>query len=99
MPLPADYDDREEPFTTLEGTVDVMGSGALRVVSVIASSEDDFDRYETLRWRAVEEWLAASPEDPGAREVRTMHERAKRRYVRYGREYLGWAIFVCWKRP
>ena len=66
---------------------------------MIASSEDDFDRYETLHWRAVEEWLAASPEDPDAREVRAMHERAKRTYTRYGRDYLGWAIFVGWKRP
>lgn len=98
-PLPDDYGDREEPFTTLEGTVDVMESGALRVVTVIASSEDDFDRYETLHWRAVEEWLATSPEDPDARDVRAMHERAKRTYTRYGRDYLGWAIFVGWKRP
>jgi len=98
-PLPDDYEERDEPFTTLDGTVDVMESGALRVVTVIASSEDDFDRYETLHWRAVEEWLAATSEDPDARDVRAMHERAKRTYTRYGRDYLGWAIFVGWKRP
>jgi SAM-dependent methyltransferase len=99
LPLPEDYAERGDPWTTLEGTVQVFEASGLRVVTVIASSEDDWDRYETLHWRAVEEWLAASPGDPDAAEVRAMHERWKRTYLRHGREYLGWAIFVGWKRP
>jgi SAM-dependent methyltransferase len=97
LPLPDDYEDREWPFTTLEGTVEIMETGSLRVVSFIASSEDDFDRYETLHWRAVEEWLAENAGDPDAPEIRERYERAKRSYVRYQREHLGWAIFVGWK--
>ena len=99
LPLPDDYEGREWPFTTLEGTVEIMETGALRVVSVIASSDDDWDRYETLHWRAFEEWLADNAGDPEAPEIRERYERAKRNYVRYQREYLGWAIFVGWKRP
>jgi SAM-dependent methyltransferase len=98
LPLPEDYEERDELFTTLDGTVAILESGGLRVVSVIDSSPDDWDRYETLHWRAVEEWLVANPADPDAAEVRSMHERAKRTYLRHGREYLGWAIFVAWKR-
>jgi hypothetical protein len=98
LPLPEDYEERDEPFTSLDGTVAILESGGLRVVSVIDSSPDDWDRYETLHWRAVEEWLVASPADPDAAEVRSMHERAKRTYLRHGREYLGWAIFAAWKR-
>ena len=97
LPLPEDYVERDAPFTTLEGTVAIMESGSLRVVSVIASSEDDFDRYDTLRWRAIEEWLAESPDDPDADEIRARHEEHKDTYLRHGREYLGWAIFVGWK--
>ncbi len=58
LPLPEDYEERDAPFTTLEDTVTIMESGSLEVVSIIASSEDDWDRYETQHWRAVEEWLA-----------------------------------------
>ena len=94
LPLPDDYPDRREPWTTLEGTVTVLETSGLRVVSVIASSEDDWDRYETLHWQAVESWLAANPEDPDAVEIRERHERHKRTYLRHGRELLGWAIFV-----
>jgi SAM-dependent methyltransferase len=99
LPLPDDYSERNEPFTTLEGTVTIMESGGLRVVSVIASSEDDFDLYETLHWRAVEEWLAENADDPDADDIRARHEQYKATYLRYGREYLGWAIFVGRKLP
>ena len=99
LPLPEDYEDRDDPFTTLDGTVLVFETAGLPVVSVIASSGDDWDRYETLHWRAVEEWLAENPDDTNAVGVRAMHERSKRAYLRYGRELMGWAIFVGWKRP
>jgi SAM-dependent methyltransferase len=98
LPLPGDYEDRGDPWTTLEGTVAIFETSGLPVVSAIASSEDDWDRYETRHWQAVERWLAASPGDPDAPEIRARHEREKRTYLRHGREYLGWAIFVGWKR-
>jgi SAM-dependent methyltransferase len=97
LPLPDDYEARDWPFTTLEGTVEIMETGALRAVSVIASSDDDWDRYETLHWRAVEEWLAENGDDPHAPEVREQYEADRRTYLRYGREYLGWALFAGWK--
>ena len=70
LPLPDDYEDRDEPWTTLEGTVIVFETSGLPVVSVIASSEDDWDRYETLHWQAVERWLAENADDPDAAEIR-----------------------------
>lgn len=99
LPLPEDYEDRRELWTTLEGTVTIFETSGLRVVSVIASSEDDWDRYETLHWQAVESWLAENPDDPDAPDIRARHERNKRTYLRYQRDLLGWAILVGWKRP
>ena len=99
LPLPDDYEDRRDPWTTLDGTVTVFETSGLPVVSVLASSEDDWDRYETLRWQAVESWLHRNPADPDAPGIRARHERDKRVYLRHGRELLGWAIFVGWKRP
>jgi SAM-dependent methyltransferase len=97
LPLPDDYEERSEPFTTLEGTVTIFEAGGLPVVTVIASSEDDWDRYETLHWRTVERWLADNADDPDAPDIRARHQRHKRIYLKHGREYLGWAIFVGWK--
>lgn len=97
LPLPEDYEDRDEAFTTLEGTVAILESGGLRAVTVIASSQDDWDRYETLHWRAAEEWLADNDGHPDAADIRSLYARAKRTYLRHGRDLLGWAIFVGWK--
>ena len=99
LPLPDDYEDRNDPWTTLEGTVTIFETSGLAVTSVIAASEDDWDRYETLHWQAVERWLAENPIDPDADEIRARHERHKRTYLRHGRDVLGWAILVGWKRP
>lgn len=99
LPLPEDYEDRSDPWTTLEGIVAIFETSGLPVVSVIASSEDDWDRYETLHWHALERWLAANPDDPDAPEIRASHQRWKWTYLRHGREYLGWAILVGWKPP
>jgi SAM-dependent methyltransferase len=99
LPLPDDYEDRELLLTTFEGTVAVFETERVPVVSVIASSKDDWDAYETLHWLSVEVWLAANLDDPEAPEIRARSERHKRTYLRYGRDYLGWAIFVGWKRP
>ena len=94
LPLPEDYGERGDPWTTLEGTALVVEASGLRVVSVIASSEDDWDRYETLHWQAVEAWLGDNPDDPDVSEIRARHERHKGTYLRHGRELVGWAIFV-----
>lgn len=99
LQLPEDYADRDAPYTTLEGTVMIFETSGLPVVSVIASSEDDWDRYETLHWQAVERWLADHPDDPDAADIRGRHERWKWNYLRHQREHLGWAVFVGWKRP
>jgi SAM-dependent methyltransferase len=99
LPLPDDYADRGDPWTTLDGTLLMFETTGIPVVSVIASSVDDWDRYETLHWLAVERWLAESDGDPDAVEIRRRYEREKLTYLRHGRACLGWAIFVGWKRP
>lgn len=98
LPLPDDYEDRRDPWTTLEGTVAIFETSGLPVVSVITSSEDDWDRYETLHWQTVERWLAENPEDPDADDIRSRQSGYRRNYLRHQRDYLGWAIFVGWKR-
>ena len=98
LPLPEDYEDRALPLTTLEGTVRMFETEGLPVVSFIESSEDDWDRYETLHWQAIERWLAANPDDPDASEIRERYERQKWKYLSFQRELMGWAIFVGRKR-
>jgi SAM-dependent methyltransferase len=95
-PLPPGVDDLG--YVALPETVGRFRAAGLALVGLIASSLDDWDRYESLHWRALEEWLDANPDDPDAPSIREQHERARESYVRVQRDLLGWAIFVALKR-
>jgi len=84
----------EEDFVSLDGTVARFEQAGFQITGVIASSEDDWDHYESLHWRAIVEWLAEDPEHPHAEEVRVAHDRFRNDYFRFKRALLGWAIFV-----
>jgi SAM-dependent methyltransferase len=96
-PLPDGVAD--DGYVTLAETVARFDRAGLRVTSLVAASGDDWDRYVTLRWQALEEWLGRHPDDPDAGEIRRRHEEDRDHYLRVQRDLLGWAIFVGWKRP
>jgi protein-L-isoaspartate O-methyltransferase len=85
----------EEEFLPLPETVERAESAGVRVVSLIASSQDDWDRYESLHWLALDEWLATNPDHPQADEFRARGAAHRARYLTWERAVLGWAIFVC----
>jgi hypothetical protein len=91
-PLP----DRIEPedFMSLDGTVARFEQSGLATTGIIAASVDDWDHYESLHWRAVEEWLGDNPDHPDAEDVRARHETFRGDYFRVQRALLDWAIFV-----
>jgi SAM-dependent methyltransferase len=98
-PLPADVEPEPgEDFVTLAETVDRVEAAGLAFVGLIDSSHDDWDRYESQHWLALEEWLHEHPDDPQAEEFRELGRRTRERYLGWQRELLGWAIFVGRKR-
>jgi hypothetical protein len=84
-------------YVPLPETVAKVEQAGLALVTLIASSEDDWDTYESLHWRALEEWLATNPDDPDAPAIRERHDEARDAHIRWQRPLLGWAIFVGWK--
>jgi SAM-dependent methyltransferase len=94
-PLPRGTDDLG--YVSLRDTVARVEAAGLALTALIASSEDDWDRYESQHWRAVEEWIAEHPRDPDLPEIRDQHERAREDYLQFQRELLGWAIFAAAK--
>jgi SAM-dependent methyltransferase len=96
LPLPDEFELEEgEDFVPLPQTVDLIESAGVEVVNLIASSEDDWDRYESLHWLALEEWLATNPDHPQADEFRERGRHYRDRYLRWTRDLMGWAIFLC----
>jgi SAM-dependent methyltransferase len=84
----------ESDCVDLAATAERFQSAGLALTGLVAASEDDWDRYESLHWRALEEWLADHAEHPEAAAIRARHLAARDDYLRARRARLGWAIFA-----
>ena len=72
----------------------------LELVYTLVSSQDDWDRYEGLQWYAAVAWAVGHPDDPDVDEVLERVRKGREIYLRWGRETMGWAIYVFKKgRP
>ena len=66
----------------------------LEMVYTLVSNQDDWDRYEGLQWYAAQKWAGEHPGDPDVDEVLKRTRKNKESYLKWGREILGWAIYV-----
>ena len=66
----------------------------LELAYTLVSNEDDWDRYEGLQWYAAEAWARENPGDADRETVLERVRKGKATYLRWGRETLGWAIYV-----
>ena len=61
---------------------------------VVRSSVDDWDRYEADNWRGLIAWLEENPDHPELGDVVKRLHGNQDEYLKYGREFCGWAIYV-----
>ncbi len=66
----------------------------MELLHTIVSSKDDWDRYEGLQWFAEAEYARTHPEDPDLEELGERVSKAKTAYLRWGRDTVGWAIYM-----
>ena len=91
--------DELEGFGTHASNVEAGEHRGLDLVHTLVSNTDDWDRYEGLQWYATSEFARTHPSDPDLPELVERVEKAKAVYLRWGRETLGWAIYVFRGRP
>jgi SAM-dependent methyltransferase len=83
-----------DDYASLEDTLDRFEAADLELVEMVLADGDSWDRYEASQWRAVADWLAANPGDADHDAMRDFLDRNRRTYLRWGRRYLGWGVFV-----
>lgn len=66
----------------------------LELVHTFVSSKDDWDTYEGLQWYSAADYARCHPDDPDVPELLERVEKGKHLYLRWGRDTLGWAIYV-----
>jgi hypothetical protein len=81
-------------FATHAGNVAIGVEEGFVPLYTLVSSEDDWDRYEALQWRAAERYAVEHPDDPDAEEIVRRQRDARDVYLRWGRDTLGWAVYL-----
>ncbi len=66
----------------------------LELLYTMCSSSDDWDRYEGLQWQAAQNYAGANPDDPDNAELLEKVGKTKTEYLRWGRDCLGWAVYM-----
>jgi SAM-dependent methyltransferase len=83
-----------EDFATHDENVRAGVDLGLTPVLALTSSDDDWDWYESLQWRAAARYAAAIPEDPDVPDLLARISAARDAYLRWEREALGWALYL-----
>ena len=66
----------------------------LRCIYTVDGDREGFDYSESLHWWAAEDYMASNPNDPDLPEIRSVNDRYKEIYLRWGRDTLGWCIYL-----
>ncbi len=85
---------KQEDFATHHGNVLIAEDEGLTFLYSAVSSLDDWDRYEGLRWYAAAEYVRTHPCDPDLPKITERVTRSRESYLRWGRDCLGWAIYL-----
>lgn len=86
--------ERVDSFATHAENVAIGVEEGLAPLYTLVSSEDDWDRYEALQWRAAERYAVTHPDDPDAAEVLRRQRASRDTYLRWGRDTFGWALYL-----
>ncbi len=96
-PPPQAYDSLQVPegsFGSLADTEERFDAAGFELLEMVLANQDDWDRYVASQWWTLSDWLRANPSDPDHAAVRDFLTRARRSHLEYGRQYLGWGVFV-----
>jgi len=90
--------DTRDAFRTHAGNAEAGEERGLDLVHTFVSNKDDWDRYEGLQWYATAEYARSHPDDPDLPELIGRVAKKRAVYIRWGRDTLGWAIYVFRRR-
>ncbi len=93
-PVPQEFLQQIEDVHTEYQLLQIARQEGFDFEYMVRASHDDWDRYESGNWYGLMRWLEENPEHPERQQVIEHLRSSQEEYLRYGREYLGWAIYV-----
>lgn len=92
-----EYGVTRETYGTHQSNVKTGMEEGLTFLYARASTEQEWDHYEWMRLRAAERYAARNPGDPDVPELLKRARHTRDIYLRWGRDCLGWAIYLFQK--
>ena len=93
-PVPPEYLQAELDFHTEYQLLQIARQEGFDFEYMVRASHDDWDRYEAGNWYGLQRWIEENPDHPERQQVIDHLHESQDSYLRYGKEYLGWAIYV-----
>jgi SAM-dependent methyltransferase len=82
-------------YRDLPGAASALEAEGLTLAGLIASSADDWDHYESLKWGAGLRWARENPDHPWRAALLSRLAEDRAAYLRVDRPHLGWALLVA----
>jgi cyclopropane fatty-acyl-phospholipid synthase-like methyltransferase len=85
---------KKDDFNSHFKNIEAAEKEGLLCLYTLVSNHDDWDNYETLQWWSAYDHVENHPDDPDNSEILNNINKSKLGYLSYGRNTLGWAIYV-----
>jgi SAM-dependent methyltransferase len=92
--VPADFRREQTDIKSEAELLQMARAEGYEFEYVLHSNHDEWDRYEADNWYGLLRWIEANPKHPERQQVIDHLRESQEEYVRYGRMYFGWAIYV-----
>lgn len=92
--VPEDFRAAQTEITTESELLRMAHQEGYEFEYVLHSNHDEWDRYEADDWVGLVHWIEANPNHPERQEVIDHLHESQEEYMRYGRMYFGWALYV-----
>lgn len=92
--VPQAYADTIPEVLTEIELLEAVHRAGLELEYVVRSSRDEWDAYEAGNWHGLLAWLRENPDHPERADVVRRLREVQDEYLRYGRQHLGWAVYV-----
>ncbi len=92
--VPPEYAQKETAVHPEPDLLRITREEGLEIEYVIRASRDDWDRYSSDNWHGLIRWLKDNPTHPDRDQVYQHLRTDQDDYFRFGRQYLGWAMYV-----
>jgi ubiquinone/menaquinone biosynthesis C-methylase UbiE len=92
-PVPHEFAEKQSVYREHE-LLEMIRQEKFDLEHLVRANHDDWDRYEAGNWKGLLSWLDENPEHPQRHEVIKHLRESQGEYLRYGREYMGWTMYV-----